>query len=1551
MKQRIFSILIIASLLFSLLALVSPVKAADTFQSPDADSDGLPNGMETGGWYNLAGGPFVTDPEDSDSDNDGLTDGAEKLFDTNPLDTHEPGIAVRYDSSFNTKQYFSTTDPKYLSIKQGGDQFLMTEALVVRRGTTFTVTGPASGTLTLTGAPGTTMAAIAPVRDPAHGGWTVYMPLTGTVGAYTATVTDGNWTKSIPVYVIFELPTDLPQDQIDAFLYDGDPANKRDEVAVWWRMGEWPYYGDYKETVQPCPGTDPNTPCSLWQYHLAYGMAQAYWTEQFTKSAFVEHAIKAIQGKTTQAAAIPAIASWTDVEFHTTAGYFKNSWTSAMYRYFDGTGITMTGGDCETTATTYTTLLRSVGIPARTFTVDYVKTAGHGDPTWLVGQGSEYDHSTMMWVDGQWKAQRAYGQDEGTLDPYYPFNSGTTALQTWDTVGKSGGTWYYNDEYGDLLVSVNEGWDFQNGSNGGGMVNTVWPIQPEGSLILNRDYEWDSKKPLEIIQSPYVDVFNFQNWFGDNWANTEWRTPIVSNPANPPRDETLTYILPPGVPDPATPLENFPYNPVVTGCSAATSPDECNAFLSSSPATVSTAEGADSTAIEESITADSSPSLRSNPAELATGNSSTELPSFSLQTNGDIQFGNILKDYGLDTDQNGKFDQLAIDVEVISAVRGDYQLTGQLLAGEKTFRGGSTITLGLGKQVVTLTFNGLSVGNNQAKGPYELQALWIADKDALVGPFYMPEEMEAFQTFSYKTGRYKADEFEVTPALFTDIYSYQGVDKNHNGLYEAITVDIGLNIITNGAYQVEGDLYDVQGKYVSHASWTGNKSVASLQFDVAKSKPPYILGNLYLFSKKGSNNGPMIDSRTYKAYEITDLDGKIEGGSVEFTSAETGQQLKTDEGMISALKVLTVEPVADSFTFIPLDTNSDGGYDKLRVEVKVIADQPDDNGDYRIEALLEDETGKEVAWAVSGNQPIVYGSTQTMTLEFDGKMLYDQLPLTGSKSWKLVAVKIFSGNLSSSTLESELQFGTTTPAYSRSQFESSSAAVTVFQDDMENGTNQWVLTEDNITGVSATYKVNIGPAVGGTFTLTIDSNTTAPVDWNVSAANLKTALTNAGIAASAVSGYGTTVSPWVITFTAPPTSVTMDKTGLIENVIGMGTTYKVNIGPAVGGTFTLTVDSNTTAPLAWNVSAANLKTALTNAGIAASAVSGYGTTASPWVITFTAPPTSVTMDKTGLIEDVVGAGAIYNVNVGFAVGGTFTLTVDSNTTAPLAWNVSAANLKTALTNAGIAASAVSGYGTTASPWVITFTAPPTSVTMDKTGLIENVVGAGAIYNVNVGFAVGGTFTLTVDSNTTAPLAWNVSAANLKTALTNAGIAVSAVSGYGTTASPWVITFMAPPAVVTMDKTGLINGTTSIWSYDASVTGAGSIYYVNIGPAIGGAFRLTVDSKTTALIDWNVTAANFKTALTNAGIGVSTVTGYGTLASPWVITFSAPPADVTMDKTSLITLSHSGSHAWRASTTATNATQQLATASPLNLTDYASPVLRFQSCLSIRKRER
>ena len=118
MKKRIISIITLFFWLTSLIFNTIPHASAQEWQDldiADIDGDGLLTDMETAGWSNKAGF-FQTDPLDADSDDDGLTDGEEKLYDTDPNDPQIPGIYVKYQDPFKTKEYFHATDPAYISV-------------------------------------------------------------------------------------------------------------------------------------------------------------------------------------------------------------------------------------------------------------------------------------------------------------------------------------------------------------------------------------------------------------------------------------------------------------------------------------------------------------------------------------------------------------------------------------------------------------------------------------------------------------------------------------------------------------------------------------------------------------------------------------------------------------------------------------------------------------------------------------------------------------------------------------------------------------------------------------------------------------------------------------------------------------------------------------------------------------------------------------------------------------------------------------------------------------------------------------------------------------------------------------------------------------------------------------------------------------------------------------------------------------------------------------------------------------------------------------------
>ena len=139
--------------------------------SPDHDYDGLTDDVETNGLWNAAGF-FTTDPLDPDSDDDGLTDGEEKLYDTHPLDDHSPGIYVEYEDHLKTRQY-SAKDPHSIQPwgwQQYGDRLISLDAVVVRRGATFSVGGPTDATIQVVKSL-SSLTTLTPVQDACTGRW------------------------------------------------------------------------------------------------------------------------------------------------------------------------------------------------------------------------------------------------------------------------------------------------------------------------------------------------------------------------------------------------------------------------------------------------------------------------------------------------------------------------------------------------------------------------------------------------------------------------------------------------------------------------------------------------------------------------------------------------------------------------------------------------------------------------------------------------------------------------------------------------------------------------------------------------------------------------------------------------------------------------------------------------------------------------------------------------------------------------------------------------------------------------------------------------------------------------------------------------------------------------------------------------------------------------------------------------------------------------------------------------------------------------------------
>lgn len=275
------------------------------------------------------------------------------------------------------------------------------------------------------------------------------------------------------------------------------------------------------------------------------------------------------------------------------------------------------------------------------------------------------------------------------------------------------------------------------------------------------------------------------------------------------------------------------------------------------------------------------------------------------------------------------------------------------------------------------------------------------------------------------------------------------------------------------------------------------------------------------------------------------------------------------------------------------------------------------------------------------------------------------------------------------------------------------------------------------------------------------------------------------------------------------------------------------------------------------------------------------------------------------------------VDFGIPTAGTFTLTFNfgsgDETTSAIAYNASNATIKSAiqaLTSVG-ASNAPTVYTTigaggviailwTAGTFAGTDVDDPTlndasltytgSVTVSE--LVKGSAGNNEVHTITV-FATGGTFTLTDGTDTTAAIAWNAAAATIKSEIESfTAITTVTVTGTGTVADPYVVTYTSPSgtdvANVTGDGTSLTGGGGRVTEKTAHDAGTNEVQELTVDPlATGGTYTLTIDlgsgDETTGAIAYNANAATIETALeglTSAVAGDFSVTG----TNPFLIEF-------------------------------------------------------------------
>ena len=360
----------------------------------------------------------------------------------------------------------------------------------------------------------------------------------------------------------------------------------------------------------------------------------------------------------------------------------------------------------------------------------------------------------------------------------------------------------------------------------------------------------------------------------------------------------------------------------------------------------------------------------------------------SLEEQSDVDLS-VISDHGIDTNGDGFYDYLAVDVSLNVSTPDNYSVGGMLFRNLTCVGFAlNTTYLDAGRHNITLKFDGIHLRNQRINGSYDFGSVLGREgkNDSL------------FISFSlYNTTYYNYTDFQKSYLNITDL-SYSGIDTDGNGLYDYLNIDIDLNSTKDGKANITGIL---MGENLVLENETSSNIAAGTS-----------TLNL-LFDGKGVRSG---GSGTY-ILTITVYNEK--GAILDSLSRNV------------VLSYLNFElPNAALFDFYAdkaVDADDDGLYDYLAVDVGVNVSVP---GNYTVDAYLRG----------NGTSFYLYNSTflesdDTVTLVVDGLIVRNSLK---NQNYSLINVRLYQNN----TLLAVRKNPYNTSAYNYSSFKLPKATLT-----------------------------------------------------------------------------------------------------------------------------------------------------------------------------------------------------------------------------------------------------------------------------------------------------------------------------------------------------------------------------------------------------------------------------------------------------------------------------------------------------------------------------
>ncbi|MFX0085601.1 MAG: NosD domain-containing protein [Candidatus Hodarchaeota archaeon] len=262
----------------------------------------------------------------------------------------------------------------------------------------------------------------------------------------------------------------------------------------------------------------------------------------------------------------------------------------------------------------------------------------------------------------------------------------------------------------------------------------------------------------------------------------------------------------------------------------------------------------------------------------------------------------ILNDWGQDTDGDGLFNQLILDVEINVTVTGSYiiwiylesTVEYELYSGEVE----DYLTIGIHKLAIPIDISSYIFQLNTS---YKLADrntnTWIADQTSnVIDEAYVP----------YITRVYNYTEFDGPGAILTGNYYDRGLDTNGDGRFDKFVIDVEVNFTTPGDYQINLEVIsygrnDVNADSSISGYWEmGVRNISmpipTYSFYATMINSVYIIENVAIYDSKTFCLEWVDRPYTSRVYNFTEFDiGLIYiDGNSEFSKLIQAENWKGD---------------------------------------------------------------------------------------------------------------------------------------------------------------------------------------------------------------------------------------------------------------------------------------------------------------------------------------------------------------------------------------------------------------------------------------------------------------------------------------------------------------------------------------------------------------------------------------------------------------------------------------------------------------------------------